>query len=258
MNNIVPIRSNGVYRQLRGLADDADVVLRRYDELETASDKAQAELSEYDKQLLASCKEALELLDAESNYEDDDRDYSELRRNVIKARLAMLIGAFPNGAPSDPDVYVRVMLEHVCSMDSFCLPALDAACYDIVATQRFLPTVSEVVAAITQHQERWSRRFWAISQLAERSRRAIARIERLEEAAQLQAAQQRAAAKTRDVEQARLKLEQARRDLADENDAYCDACSTLRECEERIEQAQLHVHECESELAQAELAERAP
>jgi hypothetical protein len=195
MGNIVPIRPTSLFRALKTVTDDADQIVQRHDEVRRllfalndgklidklfADAKQTATLSKSDEELLARCNDALALLDPPENYEDNDPDDGDLRRGVIKIRLATLIGAFPNGAPSDPDIYVRMMLEHISSIEGFCLPALDAACHEIVATQKFLPAISELLKALSEHQAKWERRLWAISNIAAASRRVVAKIEALQ------------------------------------------------------------------------------
>jgi hypothetical protein len=195
MSNIVPIRPTSLFRELKALADDADHIVRRYDGLrrlshaltdgelvdQLADTKRKATLGKSDLELLAKCKAALALLDPAENYEGNDRDEGDLRRGVIKGRLAILIGAFPNGAPSDPQIYCREMLEYICGVEGFCLPALDAACHEIVATKTFLPAVSEVLNTLSGHHAKWDSRLSAIYGIAVASRRLVARIEALQE-----------------------------------------------------------------------------
>ncbi|MCA1533713.1 hypothetical protein I6F21_14195 [Bradyrhizobium sp. NBAIM03] len=190
MSNVVPIRPISVLRALRTLADDADAVVRRYDEIERlfragelstplAEASKIAELSADDVKLIERCLAALDQLDPAESYEDNDRDEGELRRGVIKARLTILVGSFPNGAPCDPEVYVRAMLEHACSIEGLSLLPVDAAFHEIVATQKFLPAVEEVVKALSAQQAKWNERVWAIYGLTDISRRVLARIEAL-------------------------------------------------------------------------------
>jgi hypothetical protein len=111
-NKVVPIRraQPGRLKMLNELAAEADRVAARNDELEklvilvrenTAPKDAKqiATLSRYDEALVARCTEALELLDANESYEDDDQECG-LRRDIVSARLAILIGAFPNSGGS--------------------------------------------------------------------------------------------------------------------------------------------------------------
>ena len=180
------------------------------------------------------------LLDPAENYEDNDRDYGDLKRGVIKVRLATLIGGFPNGSPSDPDVFVRVMLEHICSVEGFCLPALDAACYEIVATQKFLPTISELLKTLNDQQTKMERRLWAISSLADQSRRTVAKIEALQVEAQQ-------AAKARAVDQAQQNLDHAREE-------HQQALAELAERQEMVASSQAWLALCEAEVLKREQA----
>jgi hypothetical protein len=200
MSKIVPIHQPqiGRLRALYKLAADADRVVSRYDELENllpivrkkmgalkngelidkllADAKRAATLSKYDVEALERCNDALELLDASENYEDGDPE-CDLRRNVVSARLAILIGAFPNsGSVGDPEIYTRVMVEHVFTVEGLTLIALDSACHEIVATHKFLPTTSELLKVLNGQATKWDRRLWAISSLANTSHRIVARI----------------------------------------------------------------------------------
>src|SRR6476620_5863799 len=106
MSNIVPIRPTSLFRALDKLADDADQLREQHVELRDAvwkqadalkdskpvdikllADKKAAALSQYDAELLAQCREELDILDPAENYEDNDRQYGDLRRGVIKVRL---------------------------------------------------------------------------------------------------------------------------------------------------------------------------
>ena len=108
MSNIVPIRPTSLFRALKTLADDADLIAARYDELDElpgivrekmqalknseqiaklfADARRTATFCKHDEALVARCNEALELLDPAENYEDNDRDDGNLRRGVIKVR----------------------------------------------------------------------------------------------------------------------------------------------------------------------------
>jgi hypothetical protein len=138
-------------------------------------DEREAKLSAYHEKLVQRCNEAIEALDPETNYEDSDRE-ADLRRDVISVRLAMLVGSFPAGAPGDPEVFVTVMLEHICAIEGLSFIALDAACRQITTSQKFLPAISEVVEALEEQQELWDTRVTAIWQIAGQSRRIVADI----------------------------------------------------------------------------------
>ena len=148
-SNVVPLKNTKLrpLRALKKFADDADMLVACHDELtslfretDEAIEKLRsghpvagfdrvrklATLSAHDEERIARCKEALQTFDPESAYEENDRE-DGLRRSVIGERVAMLVGAFPNGAPSDPVVYVTTLVESICTGEALCLPALESA-----------------------------------------------------------------------------------------------------------------------------------
>jgi hypothetical protein len=274
VSNIVPINPYPGHplRALNQFAEDADRFVRRYEALDDlprvireqakalhdsdqidklfAEAKRTATLNEDEEAKLAWCEAALQRFDPQGNYEENDRE-GDLKRAVIADRIAVLLGAFPNANPSDPEVYVRNLIENVSSV-ALTLPALDAAIWEIVGTKKFVPAVSEVMEVVNEQCAKWEARFSAIWGLADESRRIVARLDgmRIEmlEAAKAQAAKAKQAAKMRAVELARQKLEQARRALIDAEDSYCEANTVLREAEDAVAEAKRRVLECENDL----------
>ena len=236
MNEIAPIKPINLFQALNKLASDADHIAERQAWLENLRrmvrqqkaalengevvgeiiDGKRAALSKYDKAVLARCHELRDLVDASENYEDDEREEGTLRRNIVSVRLASLIGAFPNGAPGDPEVYTRLLLEHVCAVEGLNLLALDATCREIVATKKFVPTVSEVIEVLGEQLEKWWERLRAISWIAGTSREAMAEIEALQKAAKERAVQQ------------------AQRDLDRALHQRSKAIAELAQCEARV------------------------
>lgn len=205
-SKIVPVKQSSLFRSLDQLVEDADYIAERHAGLQNLRravrqrkaalkngevvsetiDGKQAALSQYDEKILKRCDSLFALLDPPENYEDNDRE-GDLRRDVVSVRLASLIGAFPNGAPSDPEVYVRLLLEHVSAIKGLNLLALDTACRKIVATQKFLPTVSEVIEVLGEQQEKWNDRLWAYSNIEDTSTFAMQEIEALKAEAEMSA-----------------------------------------------------------------------
>jgi hypothetical protein len=269
MTNIVPLKNSKLHplRALKKFCNDADMLVDRYDELERllsmvpsnspgnevaagfAHAKKLATLSEHDEKRIARCHDALETFDPESAYEDNDRE-DGLRRGVIGERLAMLVGAFPNGAPSDPVVYVTTLVESIVTVEDLCLPALDAAVWEIVGTMKFIPAI-EVLVELNRQQEKWSDRFWAIHNLGNKSRRLLTRIDALESEAQRIAAeraeQQQAAAKARAVQQAQRDLDNAQASLV-------AADAELVEAREVVAAALGWCLQCQDEVLKSEQA----
>jgi hypothetical protein len=80
-----------------------------------------------------------------------------------------------------------MLLEHVSAVEGLNLLALDTACRKIVATQKFLPTVSEMFEVLGEQQEKWNDRLWAYSNIEETSTFAMQEIETLKVEAELAA-----------------------------------------------------------------------
>jgi hypothetical protein len=204
MSNIVPMQPYPGHplRSLKQFAAKADSIARRYDELEGlenfretlkattsreridkqfADAKRTAVLDEHHQTLLAWCEAAVKRFDPDDSYETDDDKQYHLKPSVVAARIAALIGAFPGGSPSDPAVYLKVMMEHVCSVEALSLIALDAAIWEAVGTLKFIPSVSELMVSVKRQNAQWRKRLMAIHNIAEAAQWALADIEELAE-----------------------------------------------------------------------------
>jgi hypothetical protein len=200
MSKVVAMPNPGYpLRALKQFAADADEIVRRYRELddlgtntyvkiEATTNREQiaklidaarktATLNERDQATLAQCEAALLRFDANSNYEDDGK--GNLKRSVIGERIALLVGAFPNGAPCDPAVFVRALIEAVSSIDVSLL-ALDSAVWEIIETKKFVPATAEVLEIVNRQHEKWGKRVCAIEELAEASNWELKQIEKLQ------------------------------------------------------------------------------
>jgi hypothetical protein len=176
------------WRQHHILTEQADGLVERYNELreleqqvlqrkpgEPLPDLVQAELDEHDQWMLARCRELVKQLDPEDAYEpeddDDDDEWYDIRwlkRSHIAKRLSLLIAAMPAGKAGTPDGFVKMLLEHVADTE-MCALTLEDACRDLERNAKFLPTISEVLAAIEKHQKEWSKRRCAIDGITHES-----------------------------------------------------------------------------------------
>ena len=203
MSNIVPIKTHKPrpLRALKKFSEDADMLVAAHDELDELLDKTKAAadrlknadevaalferakklaaLGQSDRQRIERCNRALEQFDPAGSYENDDRE-SGLCRSVITERLALMVGSFPNGAPSDPKAYATTMIENVCTIEGLTLPALDAAVWQIIGTAKFLPVVTEVVAEVNAQQAKWDERTWAMHDVLDKSRRILTKLDALD------------------------------------------------------------------------------
>jgi hypothetical protein len=122
-------------------------------------------LDEYSSELVARCREAMEVLDPEDNYDDDGC----LKKSIVAKRLSLLIGAFPMGAPATPEVYTKMLVEHIANDSEVTYLALESACREITTQQKFLPTISEVLEVLATHNSTWSSRHFAIHNIKRRA-----------------------------------------------------------------------------------------
>src|SRR5215475_6766683 len=123
-------------------------------------------LSEYSREQVARCREAMALLLPDDNYDGDGC----LKKSIVAKRLSLLIGAFPMGAPATPEVYTKMLVEHIANDDELFYLALESACREITTQQKFLPTISEVLEVLETHNCTWSSRKYAIHNLKRRAR----------------------------------------------------------------------------------------
>ncbi|MBR0997729.1 hypothetical protein [Bradyrhizobium liaoningense] len=157
---------------------EATTEREQLDQLIAAAQTA-ATLNERDQALLEWCEAALSRLDADSNYESEDGQFV-LKPSVVAARIAMLVGAFPAGAPSDPAVYVKMLMEHVCAIEGLGLIDLDAAIWEATASLKFIPAASEFLLIVTRQRKQWHKRLMAVQNIAEVSSWTLTEIDKLQ------------------------------------------------------------------------------
>jgi hypothetical protein len=164
------------FKLFRTLTDKADELVERYKELQdmrrhigiTVQENGFGGFNDADKHTLKRFQELLALLDPEDEYYEDDIDDRgihqglRLKRNVIKNRLAILVGSKHIGSPTTPEVYVQQLLNYVADEDGLTYLALESACRELEGQRKWLPDISEVLALVREHQERWSERLSAI------------------------------------------------------------------------------------------------
>ena len=204
-SNIVPLQPYPGHplRALKKFAAKADQLVRRDNELNQLwvvtyekiaamengeqlaelidAAKKTATLDQHDKTVLAWCEAALLRFDPNSNYEPDDDDDYYLKPSVVGARVAVLVGSFPSTPSADPSVFLKAMVEAICSVEDLSLVALDAAIWEAVGTLKFIPSVSELTVIVKRQKERWNKRICAIQGIAEMSEGALAEIAELAE-----------------------------------------------------------------------------
>jgi hypothetical protein len=92
--------------------------------------------------------------------EDASDDPIRYRQEVAK-QVALLIGAYPNGNPADPEIFVRMLIDDIVAAGPTFV-VLQAACHKVRRSSRFLPTIAELLEAIEEAEDEWTPRFCAI------------------------------------------------------------------------------------------------
>jgi hypothetical protein len=118
---------------------------------------------------------------------DEWRDEEwRVQRSAVSKMLAFLVGSFPTSNLPDARVFTIVMLDDVMALEpSFA--ELECACRKLRQSQKFMPSISEIVAEVKDQKKAWDRRFSALDCIEDSYNNAIAlrdaELKRIEEEA---------------------------------------------------------------------------
>jgi hypothetical protein len=164
------------WRAFRRFMADANALKEYYDGLRqermTGSEypRTAADLEEDAKWCqgqVAKCRAGFERYDPDSNYEADEDGENVLKTAHIATRLGVMMGGFMSALPQSPELFARAMVEQVADIEGLTTVALETACREIVATEKW-PDISKVVKVISEHVGQWFGRRAALN--AERAR----------------------------------------------------------------------------------------
>jgi hypothetical protein len=77
----------------------------------------------------------------------------KVKRRVVAEQVAILIGAFPNAGPHSPEAYTKLLIEEIVAATGYDAVMLEAACRKIRRTMKFVPTIAEMLDALTNQPE---------------------------------------------------------------------------------------------------------
>src|SRR5262249_26318234 len=77
---------------------------------------------------------------------------------------SVMLLMFPNAAPSDPDAFVQMLIEHVIAIGDVGEPALEGACIEFVETQKFVD-VSNLLPILDKSADDWHARRYAFDRV---------------------------------------------------------------------------------------------
>jgi hypothetical protein len=127
-----------------------------------ALERGKSILGDYERfgcELIRGCERDVKLFEPDDAYDDD---IGQITKGRVAKHIALLIGSFPNANPADPETYTKMLIEEVVAAAPT-VTALEAACRKVRRTAKFLPTISEVLAAIKEEQRAWDERWDAIN-----------------------------------------------------------------------------------------------
>ena len=220
------------------------VMIERGDYPDAMTDPA---LNKVEIEWLEKCRQAITLLDPAENYDDD----GNFKKAVIGKRIAALLGAYPSGTPSTPEVYTKMLVEHVAINDELNWIILDCACREIERTQKFLPAISEILEIIDEQQALWLKRQVAIRDLESRARHVaevLAKVRPKIEAALAERVKKEAALA---LSNAWLELATAKKLAIQRQEEAAKTARILEDDFRRIDAAEKRVAEAEAALVKA-------
>jgi len=209
-------------------------------------------LSEYSREQVARCREAMALLLPDDNYDGDGC----LKKSIVAKRLSLLIGAFPMGAPATPEVYTKMLVEHIANDDELFYLALESACREITTQQKFLPTISEVLEVLETHNCTWSSRKYAIHNLKRRARELADSIAKAKPEFEAEATAQKIKQAERSLEYSRVQAERAADDVKAKQQLAAKAAQEVEGAFQRLAALQRRIAHVEQALAKAKGEQR--
>lgn len=102
--------------------------------------------------LITECEECGMELERFGYCDEDGKEHKRLAK-----RISMMVGAFPNAAPPAPEVYLKMLTEHVAATHPDAL-VLESTCREIERTLKFVPSIAEVLAVLEKQRKLWGRR----------------------------------------------------------------------------------------------------
>jgi len=88
-------------------------------------------------------------------------DNGDVQQSAVSIMLARLVGSIPTSNLPDAKVFTNVMLEDVMAL-SPSFVELECACRKLRQSQKFMPSISEIVAAIKKEETTWNSRWCAL------------------------------------------------------------------------------------------------
>lgn len=92
-------------------------------------------------------------------------DNGDVVFSEVAKMITLLMGSFPTSKIPEPEIFVRVLLDDVMVLQPSFVE-LESACRHLRQTQKFMPSISEVIDEIKRQEKLWSVR-WSTAVVAE-------------------------------------------------------------------------------------------
>jgi hypothetical protein len=125
----------------------------------TAGEQALDRYERFTRARIEKFYNSAERFDPEGAYDDD----GTITKATASIHVSMLVGSFPNANPSDPEVYVKMLIEEVMAFECLTVTYLELAFRSIRRSAKFLPTISEVLEELKKQEDLWDKRTWDIA-----------------------------------------------------------------------------------------------
>lgn len=172
---VVPPTVWPTQQKVTDLAETLDRLYPQYRAMQKSSEKLETATAEWSrKRIIQEAQEVIEnfekrggrsgikkrlgkLWDAccPDSWWPDDSD-SPVFGEVAKM-IAVLMGSFPTSKIPEPEIFVHVLLDDVMALTPSFVE-LESTCRRLRQTQKFMPSVSEVIETLREQQKLWDRR----------------------------------------------------------------------------------------------------
>jgi hypothetical protein len=89
-----------------------------------------------------------------------------LKPEIIAAKVADMLGSFPNAGPHDPERYVPALIDEIIGHGDLA-PVLECAIRHVVRQSKFPPSIAEMLKALKDQSSAWGDRWRVVDTLDE-------------------------------------------------------------------------------------------
>lgn len=186
--------------KVKDLAADADRYYSLLEEVVKVSEKL-SEANDYTrKQIIERAEMVQKRLERISHrFKDMQKEWDECHPNSwlvkpeesnrpvyseVAKMITILMGSFPTAKIPEPEIFVRALMDDVMALDPSFVE-MESTCRELRKTNKFMPSISEVIEELEKQQELWDQRsdvVWFLEEWYEDLPKQIASAKAAEEA----------------------------------------------------------------------------